>query len=116
MNSLVLIPRRTGVRYAQVMVGAAHAADDGAVTTAGPCGTTASVGDIGVVLAADHADRPIDVLTIRATYGGLAFPAPVIVDAVNQARLRELAAQAPLAVANTNGLIEDARAVFPQIP
>ena len=58
MNSLVLIPRRTGVRYAQVMVGAAHAADDGAVTTAGPCGTTASVGDIGVVLAADHADRP----------------------------------------------------------
>jgi acetate kinase len=68
------------------------------------------------VLAKHEARRPLDVLTIRAMFGGLAFPALIVVDDASQARLRELAAQAPLAVASTNGLIEEVRAVFPRLP
>jgi acetate kinase len=115
MNSLVLIPRRTGVRYAWVEAGAQQAPRRTGASD-GLRGTAATVGELGAVLASRPGDRPIDVLTIRATYGGLAFPASVVVDAAAQARLRGLAAEAPLAVANTNGLIDEARAAFPEIP
>lgn len=115
MNSLVLIPRRSGVHYARVEVGAQPPLRE-TVARGGPRGTAAAVGDVAAVLAAHPGEQPIDVLTIRAVYGGLAFPTPVVVDAAGQARLRGLAAEAPLAVANTNGLIDEARAAFPEIP
>jgi len=115
VNSLVLMPRKSGVRYAQIVVGPAHGEGNGPVA-GGPRGTAASVGEVGAALAQSGDRRPIDVLTIRSVYGGLEFPGPVIVDESDQARLRELAAQAPLAVANTNGLLAEARAAFPAVP
>jgi acetate kinase len=114
MNSLVLIPRSTGLRYFRFTVGPSGTAESGLAP--GPHGTTTQVGDVQAVLAANHEAAAIDVLTIRAVYGGREFPAPVIVDPSSQARLLGLAAQAPLAVANTNALIDDVRASFPGTP
>jgi acetate kinase len=116
MNSLVLIPRASGLRYAFVAVEPREAAGATMAGTDGTRGTTASVRDLEGALSGPNASRSIDVLAIRASYGGLQFAAPVIVDQANQTRLRELSAQAPLAIANTNGLVEETRAVFPHTP
>ncbi len=113
MNSLVLIPGKTGLRYAEVAVGRSGTAELGPASDRR--GTT-RVGDVRAVLAASREAAPIDVLTIRAVYGGLAFPAPVLVDPQSQARLLGLSAQAPLAVANTNALVDEVRASFPETP
>ena len=112
MNSLVLIPGSTGLHYARVSVGSAAQSGAGF----GPRGLTASVREIQAVLAADHDERPIDVMTIRAVYGGSEFVSPIIVDEANQARLLQLGAQAPLSAANTAELIDDAHATFPETP
>ncbi|MBN2576282.1 MAG: acetate/propionate family kinase [Deltaproteobacteria bacterium] len=114
MNSLVLIPVRTGLRCFRVATGpSARAQGEPAFF---PRGTTTKAGSLRAVLGAGPKAAAIDVLAIRATYGGLEFPAPVIVDSSSQARLLGLAAQAPLAVANTNSLLDEARASFPGIP
>jgi acetate kinase len=116
MNSLVLIPGKGGLRYAQVAVSPAEGSHPGPRHPGRLRGTTASVGDLAAVLAEGRHRPPIDVLTIRARFGGPDFPSPMIVDADNQARFRQLGAQAPLDVSNTNTLIDDARATFPDIP
>ena len=114
MRSLVLLPSRSGLRYAQVSVGAAAAEE--VAPGRGPRGTTTSVAEVPAVLAANRDDPRIDVLTIRSVYGGQAFPRPVLVDSQSQARLLGLVAQAPLAVATTNSLIAEARASFADVP
>jgi acetate kinase len=116
MNSLVLIPGKTGVRYWRGSIGSVAEVEGGPAFGGGLCGITASVGDLGAVLAVNHDDRPIDVLTIRAVYGGLDFSAPIIVDDRMQARLLQLGAQSPLSVANTTAVVDDARATFPDTP
>jgi len=116
MNALVLIPRRAGVRYAEVEVAATHVTRARKLSDGAPRGMAMTVQEVCAARARHHTERPIDALCIRAMFGGLTFPGPVVVDETNQARLRELAAQAPLAVANTNGLIEEARAAFPRLP
>ena len=116
MNSLVLIPATTGLHYARVSVGPVADPDAGPLGAGGLCGTTASLGDVPAVLAANRDHRPIDVLTIRAVYGGPDFASPIIVDDASQARLLQLGAQAPLSVANTSALIDEARVAFPKTP
>jgi acetate kinase len=116
MNSLVLIPARAGLHYSCVSFGPTPDLGAGAPRAGGRRGTSASVGDVQAALAATREDRPIDVLTIRAEYGGPDFSLPIIVDRANQACLLQLGAQAPLSVANTTALIDDARATFPNTP
>jgi acetate kinase len=79
-------------------------------------GTTASVSDLRKVMATRPDNRPIDLLTIRAVYGGREFTRPVVLDGEGHARLQRLRAQSPLSVASTTSLIADARAAFPTTP
>lgn len=111
MNALVLIPGKSGLHYARVAVGGREAA-----TTGDPRGTTTSVQDVQAVLAANHQDTRIDLVSIRAIFGGKDFAAPVLLDEDNQRRLLGLAVQAPLSVAKTSALVDAARAAFPEIP
>jgi acetate kinase len=115
MNSLVLIPGRTGLRYSRVCFDPA-ATEDAPATAGALRGTTASVGDIQAVLSATRDDRTIDVLTIRAVFGGSDFASPIIVDDRNQSRLLRLGSQSPMSVASTSSLVVDTRVAFPDIP
>ncbi len=110
MNALVLMPGKTGLRYARVTL------DDGTIAAGNPRGMTTSVDDVQVVLAANHKDQAIDVVSIRAMFGGPGFAAPVLLDADSERRLLSLAVQAPLSVARTSALVEQARAAFPKTP
>ena len=116
MNSLVLIPGKTGLRYSLVCFDTAGLREPDPSATGDLRGTKASAGGVQAVLAAEHDDRPIDVLSIRAVFGGRDFSSPVIVDEENQAQLLRLGSQSPLSVASTTSLIADARAAFPAIP
>jgi acetate kinase len=116
MNSLVLIPGKAGLRYTRVCFDSAGLCDGTPAAADDLCGTTASVGDIQAVLCATRDDRPIDVLTIRAIFGGRDFSSPIIVDRENQSRLFRLGAQSPMSVANTSALVANTRAAFPKIP
>ena len=116
MNSLVLIPGKSGLRYSRVCFDSAGLTGNNPASADDLRGTTASVGDIQAVLAATRDDRPIDVLTIRSVFGGRDFSSPIIVDKENQSQLFRLGAQSPMSVANTSALIADARAAFPRIP
>jgi acetate kinase len=110
MNALVLIPARGGLRYARVPVGL------DAPPTDNLRGTTTSVEDVQVALAAAKADSAVDVVSIRAVFGGRDFGSPVLLDASSEKRLLGLAAQAPLSVARTTALVEQTRSVFPATP
>jgi acetate kinase len=116
MNSLVLIPRRTGLRYSRISLGAAGQAASSPVYVSDLRGTSASVRGVQAALAEKGDDRPIDVLTIWTVYGGNDFPSSVLVDEDSLARLRRLGGQAPLSVAKTTALIADAQAAFPGTP
>ena len=116
MNSLVLIPGKTGLRYSRICFNTAGPWETSPSAASDTHGTTASVGDIPAVLAAKHDDRRIDVLTIRAVFGGRDFASSIIVDGANQAKLLRLGSQSPLSVASTSALIVDARVAFPKTP
>ena len=116
MNSLVLIPGKAGLRFSRVCFDSAGLCEEGPAVANDLRGTTASMGAIQAVLAATRDDRPIDVLTIRAVFGGRDFSSPIIVDKENQSQLFRLGAQSPMSVANTSALIVDARKAFPKIP
>jgi acetate kinase len=110
MNALVLIPGKSGLHYARVAVG-------GDETTAGdPRGTTSSVEDVQAVLAASRQDTGIDLVSIRALYGGRDFTSPVLLDDKSKAQLLGLAVQAPLSVARASSLAAEVRAAFPTTP
>ncbi len=116
MNSLVVIPGKTGLRYARIDFDSA-AAYENALSGVGTFhGTTTSLGDLHAALAAKGDAGPIDVLAIRAVFGGCDFPRPIIVDDETQARLSRLGSQSPLSVANTTTLVADARSAFPDTP
>jgi acetate kinase len=116
MNSLVLIPGKTGLRYSRVCFDGAGLCEDNPAVANDLRGTTASVGNVRAVLVATGDDRPIDVLTIRAVFGGRDFASPIIVDGANREKLLRLGAQSPMSVANTTALIADARTAFPKTP
>ncbi len=116
MNSLVLLPGKSGLRYSRVCLDRICTCEDSTALTEGLRGTTASVGDLQAVLAAAHDDRPIDVLTIRAVFGGSDFSSPIIVDDKNQSQLLRLGSQSPMSVANTSSLVMETRVAFPEIP
>jgi acetate kinase len=116
MNSLVLIPGKAGLRYSRVSFDNAGLCDSNPTGADALRGTTASVGAIRAVMAATHDDRAMDVLTIRAVFGGRDFASPVILDGANQAKLLLLGAQSPMSVASTTSLIADARTAFPKTP
>lgn len=109
MNALVLIPGRTGLHYARVALG-----DGDALSS--PRGTSTSVREVQEVLAANHKDTAIDVVSIRAIYGGLDFDGPVLLDDEIQRQFLGLAAQAPLSVAKATAVVDETRAAFPQTP
>ncbi len=110
MNTLVLMPGRNGLRYARVTL------DRGGPASCEPRGTTASVKDVQAALLADHDDAAIDVVSIRALYGGKAFASPVLLDEEGQRRLLGLAVQAPLSVAKAATVVDQARSAFPKTP
>lgn len=110
MNALVLIPGRSGLRYARVAVDAGVG-----LSARAPRRTSSSVEEVQAALAANHEDS-IDLVTIRAVYGGKDFTHPVVLDEGAQRRLLALAVQAPLSVAKTTSVVNDARAAFPDTP
>jgi acetate kinase len=114
MNSLVLIPSKNGLRYSRVFLDGAEsfAAVSGLAHVRG---TATSLSDLELVLAGDR-DEAIDVLTIRAVFGGNDFATPVIVDDGNEKKLLHLRAQSPLSVASTTALIAEAQTMFPKVP
>jgi acetate kinase len=114
MNSLVLIPSKNGLRYSKVFLecGEQCAPASGATPLRG---TAASLGELGLVCAASR-DQPIDVLTIRAVFGGNDFASPVIVDDDHERKLLHLRSQSPLSIASTSALIAEAQAMFPKVP
>jgi acetate kinase len=116
MNSLVLIPGKTGLRYSRVCFDSAGLCESNRARADELRGTTTAVGHIQAVLAATGDDRPIDVLTIRSVFGGRDFSSPIIIDKDNQSQLFRLGAQSPMSVANTSALIVDTRTAFPKIP
>jgi len=116
MNSLVLIPGKTGLRYSRVCFDGTGLPHTGPAAASESSGTMTWVGDLRAVPSAHRDDRSIDVLTIRAVFGGRDFSSPIIVDDANQAQLLRLGAQFPMSVASTTSLIVDARAAFPKIP
>jgi acetate kinase len=116
MNSLVLIPGKAGLHYSRVSFDSAGLCESNPAVAHNLRGTTATVGNVRAVLAATGNDRPIDVLTIRAVFGGRDFASPIIVDGANQAKLLRLGAQSPMSVSSTTALIVDARTAFPKTP
>ncbi|MGD0835172.1 MAG: hypothetical protein ABSB49_00840 [Polyangia bacterium] len=110
MNALVLIPGQVGLRYASV------ALESGAVSSVAFRGRAASLPDLQTALAARSSHPAIDVVSMRALYGGQDFTAPAVLDTANENRLLGLLRQAPLAVAQTRALAEQARSAFPKIP
>jgi len=116
MNSLVLIPGKTGLRYSRICFNTVGPWESTPSAASDLRGTTTSMDDIQAVLAAKPDNRPIDVLAIRAVYGGLDFASSIIVDGANQAKLLRLVSQSPLSVASTTALVADARAAFPKTP
>jgi acetate kinase len=116
MNSLVLIPGSSGLRFARVCLQPKVDGADDAFLASDLTGITSSVDSIQAVLAASRDDNPIDVLTIRSVYGGRDFASPVLVDEDTQSRFLASGAQAPLCVAHTASLIEQAHKIFPHIP
>lgn len=114
MNALVLLPTSAGVRYARVAVGPSQGNE--ASSAGSPRGTASSIGDLGRTLASAPDGPAIDVLAMRALYGGAGFPVPVIADDRTRARLAQLGASAPLDVASTIARIDEARAAFPGTP
>jgi acetate kinase len=114
MNSLVLIPSKNGLRYSRVFLAGAEAF--GAVSGLTYLrGTATSLSDLEPALVANR-DQSIDVLTIRAVFGGNDFATPVIVDEGNEKKLLHLRSQSPLSVASTTGLIAEAQTMFPKVP
>lgn len=111
MNALVLIPGRTGLHYARVAFGAGSVAPG-----TGPRGKSTSVREVQAVLAANHKDTAIDVVSIRTIYGGPDFGGPVLLDDESQRRLLGLAAQAPLSVASAKAVVDETRIAFPHTP
>jgi acetate kinase len=116
MNSLVLIPRRNGLHYSRISLDAAGQRESRLSRVDDLEGNSASVAGVKAALTGNHAERPIDVLTIWSVYGGNDFPSPVLVDENSRARLLRLGGQAPLSVAKTTALVADAQAVFPGTP
>jgi acetate kinase len=111
MNALVLMPGRNGLRYARVTLDRG-----GAPTSLDPRGTTTSVRDVQATLLANHKDAAIDVVSIRTIYGGKDFASSVVLDEESQRRLLALAVQAPLSVAKTAAIVDQARLAFPETP
>ena len=111
MNALVLIHSKSGLHYARVPVGGASPSSAG-----NPRGTTGSVRDVQAVLAANHKDTDIDLVSILAIYGGKEFTAPVLLDEISQRHLLSLAVQAPLSISKTTTLADEARGAFPRTP
>jgi acetate kinase len=114
MNTLVLLPTNAGLHYARIAVGAAAGRAPVAGQPLG--GTAASLADLARWLGDGREGGAIDVLALRALYGGVDFPGPVIVDDQTRGRLAALGASAPLDVASTRTLIDEARVAFPGIP
>lgn len=111
MNALVLIPGRNRLHYARVALG-----HGGSGSTTHQRGTTSSVQDVQKLLAANHEDTTIDVISVRVVYGGVAFPSAVLLDDQAQRRLLGLAALAPLSVATAAAVVQEARLAFPNTP
>jgi acetate kinase len=114
MNSLVLIPSKDGLRYSRVFLesGEPFASLSGLARLRG---TAASLPNLELALDANR-DQAIDVLTIRAVFGGNDFATPVIVDDDHEKKLLHLRSQSPLSVASTTTLIADAQTMFPKVP
>jgi acetate kinase len=116
MNALVLIPTRTGLRYARVIHRDARSTATQTALVSDISGTLGTVGDLQAVLTTKRGRRPVDVLSVRALYGGRDFPAPVLLDEQSRARLLSLAARAPLCVASTMSILDQIGQTFPHTP
>ena len=116
MNSLVLIPGKAGLHYARLCLTSTGPAQTGPCVESNLSGMATSLSDLRKVMATKPDDRPIDLLAIRAVYGGRDFTCPVVLDEESHARLVHLGAQSPLSVSSTTSLIADARAAFPKTP
>jgi acetate kinase len=112
MNTLVLLPNQRGFRFASMESNGQSVGGEYVSAT----GTVAKLGDLHAALVALGQPKHIDLVAIRALYGGEAFPSPIVADATARERLLGLGAQAPLCVGQTVDCMNAAEIAFPGTP
>jgi acetate kinase len=112
MNTLVLLPNQRGLRFATMESNGQRVGGEYISAS----GTVAKLGDVRAALVALGQPSRVDLVAIRALYGGEEFPSPIIADSAARERLLGLGAQAPLCVGQTVDCMNAASAAFPGTP